>query len=125
MPVRGVRGAITVEKNSPQEILSATKELLAEVIARNPLRFMRSSSSSMPPQVISELEQVFGAIGSGGAFTVVGSTTSSPAEGTDLYLLNLKADGTKNWSRIIGGAGDETGTAVAFVSWITPPLVAA
>ena len=33
----------------------------ADVIRRHPLRFMRSSSSSMPPQVISELEQVFGA----------------------------------------------------------------
>jgi acyl-CoA synthetase (AMP-forming)/AMP-acid ligase II len=33
----------------------------AEVIARHPLRFIRSSSSSMPPQVIRELEQVFGA----------------------------------------------------------------
>ncbi|WP_428506298.1 acyl--CoA ligase [Roseateles sp.] len=32
-----------------------------EVIARHPLRFMRSSSSSMPPQVIAELEKVFGA----------------------------------------------------------------
>ena len=32
-----------------------------EVIAANPLRFMRSSSSSMPPQVIAELEEVFGA----------------------------------------------------------------
>ena len=32
-----------------------------EIIARNPLRFMRSSSSSMPPQVIAELEQIFGA----------------------------------------------------------------
>ncbi len=31
----------------------------AEVIARHPLRFIRSSSSSMPPQVISELEEVF------------------------------------------------------------------
>jgi acyl-CoA synthetase (AMP-forming)/AMP-acid ligase II len=31
------------------------------VIARHPLRFLRSSSSSMPPQVIAELEQVFGA----------------------------------------------------------------
>ena len=30
-----------------------------EVIARHPLRFMRSSSSSMPPQVIRELETVF------------------------------------------------------------------
>ena len=33
----------------------------AEVIARHPLRFMRSSSSSMPPQVIKELEAAFGA----------------------------------------------------------------
>ncbi len=32
-----------------------------DVIAAHPLRFMRSSSSSMPPQVITELEQVFGA----------------------------------------------------------------
>lgn len=32
----------------------------AEVIARHPLRFVRSSSSSMPPQVIAEIEQVFG-----------------------------------------------------------------
>jgi acyl-CoA synthetase (AMP-forming)/AMP-acid ligase II len=31
----------------------------AEVIAANPLRFIRSSSSSMPPQVIAELERVF------------------------------------------------------------------
>ena len=33
----------------------------AEIIARHPLRFMRSSSSSMPPQVIRELEAVFNA----------------------------------------------------------------
>jgi oxalate---CoA ligase len=33
----------------------------AEVIVRHPLRFIRSSSSSMPPQVIRELERVFGA----------------------------------------------------------------
>lgn len=32
-----------------------------EIIARNPLRFLRSSSSSIPPQVITELEAVFGA----------------------------------------------------------------
>lgn len=31
------------------------------IIAANPLRFLRSSSSSIPPQVIAELEQVFGA----------------------------------------------------------------
>jgi acyl-CoA synthetase (AMP-forming)/AMP-acid ligase II len=33
----------------------------ADVIRANPLRFIRSSSSSMPPQVIRELEEVFGA----------------------------------------------------------------
>jgi acyl-CoA synthetase (AMP-forming)/AMP-acid ligase II len=33
----------------------------ADVIKRHPLRFLRSSSSSMPPQVIRELEEVFGA----------------------------------------------------------------
>jgi acyl-CoA synthetase (AMP-forming)/AMP-acid ligase II len=33
----------------------------AETIRRHPLRFMRSSSSSMPPQVIKELEEAFGA----------------------------------------------------------------
>ncbi len=32
-----------------------------ETIAANPLRFIRSSSSSLPPQVLSELEQVFNA----------------------------------------------------------------
>lgn len=43
-----------------QAILSRASKN-GEVIARHPLRFMRSSSSSMPPQVIAELEQVFGA----------------------------------------------------------------
>jgi oxalate---CoA ligase len=31
----------------------------ADIIARHPLRFLRSSSSSMPPQVIRELEDIF------------------------------------------------------------------
>ena len=31
-----------------------------DIIKRNPLRFLRSSSSSMPPQVIAELEAIFG-----------------------------------------------------------------
>ena len=33
----------------------------AEIIARNPLRLVRSSSASLPPQVMAELEKVFGA----------------------------------------------------------------
>ena len=43
-----------------QAIVSRAKNN-AETIARHPLRFMRSSSSSMPPQVIAELEAAFGA----------------------------------------------------------------
>jgi acyl-CoA synthetase (AMP-forming)/AMP-acid ligase II len=33
----------------------------AEIIARNRLRFIRSSSSSLPPQVLVQLEEIFGA----------------------------------------------------------------
>jgi acyl-CoA synthetase (AMP-forming)/AMP-acid ligase II len=43
-----------------QTILSRASKN-GDVIARHPLRFMRSSSSSMPPQVIKEAEEVFGA----------------------------------------------------------------
>jgi acyl-CoA synthetase (AMP-forming)/AMP-acid ligase II len=43
-----------------QTILSRASKS-ADVIARHPLRFIRSSSSSMPPQVIREMEEVFGA----------------------------------------------------------------
>ena len=43
-----------------QAILGRASKNL-DVIARHPLRFMRSSSSSMPPQVIAEAEAVFGA----------------------------------------------------------------
>jgi acyl-CoA synthetase (AMP-forming)/AMP-acid ligase II len=43
-----------------QAILSRASKN-AEVIRRHPLRFLRSSSSSIPPQVIRELEEVFGA----------------------------------------------------------------
>jgi monofunctional chorismate mutase, gram positive type, clade 1 len=37
MPVRGVRGAITVTENCPKEILAATRELLEEIISKNQL----------------------------------------------------------------------------------------
>jgi acyl-CoA synthetase (AMP-forming)/AMP-acid ligase II len=43
-----------------QAIISRAGKNL-DVIKRNPLRFIRSSSSSMPPQVIRELEEIFGA----------------------------------------------------------------
>lgn len=36
MPVRGIRGAISVEENEAQSILSATRELLEEIKLSNP-----------------------------------------------------------------------------------------
>ncbi len=52
----------------------------ADVIARHPLRFVRSSSSSMPPQVIRELEEVFKAplIESYGMTEATHQMTSNP-----------------------------------------------
>jgi chorismate mutase len=38
MSLRGVRGAITVEKNTKAEILAATRELLEQLIAANAIK---------------------------------------------------------------------------------------
>ena len=38
MPLRGVRGATTVESNTREAILEAAKELLGEIIAQNDVR---------------------------------------------------------------------------------------
>ncbi len=37
MKVRGIRGAISVEENTPDAIFAATRELMDEVVARNQL----------------------------------------------------------------------------------------
>ena len=36
MPIRGVRGAVTVKENSREQILEATQKLLEEILERNP-----------------------------------------------------------------------------------------
>ena len=36
MPVRGIRGATVVCNNNPDQILSATRELLEEILKENP-----------------------------------------------------------------------------------------
>lgn len=36
MMVRAIRGAITVEQNQAEEILSATRQMLAAILSRNP-----------------------------------------------------------------------------------------
>lgn len=38
MSLRGVRGAITVEKNTKAEVLAATKELLEKLVAANGIK---------------------------------------------------------------------------------------
>jgi acyl-CoA synthetase (AMP-forming)/AMP-acid ligase II len=43
------------------QAIAARASKNTEIVARSPLRFLRSSSSSMPPQVIKELEDIFGA----------------------------------------------------------------
>lgn len=35
MPVRGIRGATSVERDTPEDILAATRELLAAMVAAN------------------------------------------------------------------------------------------
>ncbi|OGC10931.1 chorismate mutase [candidate division WOR-1 bacterium RIFOXYA12_FULL_52_29] len=44
MATRGIRGATTVESNSREEILAATKELLREMVAANALKIEDISS---------------------------------------------------------------------------------
>jgi chorismate mutase len=44
MSIRGIRGATTVTNNTQEEILSATKELLAEIVARNDIKIEDISS---------------------------------------------------------------------------------
>ncbi|MBU0630915.1 MAG: chorismate mutase [Candidatus Margulisbacteria bacterium] len=44
MAVRGIRGATTVENNSREEILTATKELLRELVAANSLKIEEIAS---------------------------------------------------------------------------------
>ncbi len=62
-----------------QTILSRASKS-REVIAANPLRFIRSSSSSLAPQIIEELERVFGApvIESYGMTEAAHQMTSNP-----------------------------------------------
>lgn len=66
MGVRGVRGAITVEKDTKEEVISATKLMLEEIISRNGLQpediasmlftTTEDVSSVFPAQAVRQLE---------------------------------------------------------------------
>ncbi len=90
----------------------------AEVISRHPLRFMRSSSSSMPPQVIKELEAAFGAP----LIEAYGMTEATHQMASNPLPPRSRKPGTVGLSagpeiEIMGGAGEllaagETGEIV-------------
>lgn len=44
MPLRGIRGATSVKKNSKREIISATKEVLLEVVKKNKIKISQISA---------------------------------------------------------------------------------
>ena len=73
---------VTAVPTMHQAILSRAGHNRA-VIAENPLRFLRSSSSSMPPQVIGEIEAAFGAplIEAYGMTEAAHQMTSNPLNG--------------------------------------------
>ncbi|MFN2126533.1 MAG: chorismate mutase [Anaerolineales bacterium] len=50
MPIRGVRGAVTVKENSREQILDATQKLLEEILERNP--------EMEPPEIASAIFSV-------------------------------------------------------------------
>lgn len=60
MAVRGIRGAITVEENTEQAILAATKELLKELKSANQLEL--SAIASITFSMTSDLDQTFPAV---------------------------------------------------------------
>jgi len=56
MPVRGIRGATTVEQDSPEEILAATRQLLEEILRANPALATEAIASvifSLTPDLVS------------------------------------------------------------------------
>ena len=49
MPCRGVRGATTIETNQREEILTATRQLLALLIRRNDIEATDVASAHLRP----------------------------------------------------------------------------
>ncbi len=56
MLVRGIRGAITVERDDPAEVLDATERLLIEIVAENSIvpDDIASALFTLTPDLISE-----------------------------------------------------------------------
>lgn len=60
MPLRGIRGAITVKNNAKEEIISATKELLQKIFKAN--RFRVEEVASILFSVTKDLDAEFPAV---------------------------------------------------------------
>ena len=88
----------------------------AEVIAANPLRFLRSSSSSMPTQVIAELERWNGDTLALSAPTA-GQFVVSEAALAALDVNSLRADGVQTAALLVpSGAGSVVSTSIVPVT---------
>lgn len=83
MALRGIRGAITVKKNSKKEIISATKKLLKKLIAVNKIKAEGVASAIF--SVTKDLNAEFPAIAArelGWLFTPLLCTTEIPVPGS-------------------------------------------
>lgn len=56
MPVRGIRGAITVDRDDASHVLDATERLLREIVRRNPVQpeDVASALFTVTPDLVSE-----------------------------------------------------------------------
>ena len=47
-----------------------------------------------------------------GGYIVVGDTNSSSAGSADVYLMKVDSQGGEEWSRALGGSGDDVGQSI-------------
>ena len=83
MAVRGIRGATSVEKNSKEEIISKTKELLEELIEKN--HFSVEDVASALFSVTEDIDSEFPAVAArklGWLYTPLFCTMEIPVKGS-------------------------------------------
>ena len=81
----------------------------AEVLAAARLRFIRSSSASLPPQVMAELEATFGCP----VIESYGMTEAAHQMASNRLPPGLRKPGSVGAGRRTGGGGDGAGRAIA------------
>ncbi|WP_028309536.1 chorismate mutase [Desulfitibacter alkalitolerans] len=90
MHVRGIRGAISVRKDTPDEVLSATKQLLLEIVTRNQIEVQDIASIYFT--VTQDLISCFPAAGArelGWTFVPLLCSVEIPVIGSDKKLVKV------------------------------------